>query len=73
MLYFFFLYQSISSSLYTAFDAISSKIDKVISIDPSANAFVFGEFNIHHKDLLLILATYSGGNDRHGELYCNLT
>ena len=70
MLYFFFLYQSISSSLYcTAFDAISSKIDKVISIDPSANAFFFGEFNIRHKDLL----TYSGGNDRPGELYCNLT
>ena len=26
--------------------------------------FVFGDFNIHHKDCL----TYSGGTDRHGEL-----
>ena len=36
----------------------------VLSINPSANAFVFGDFNIHHKDWL----TYSGGIDRHGEL-----
>ena len=57
--YFFFLYQSPSSDLCTVFDSISSNIDEVLSINPSANAFVFGDFNIHHKDWL----TYSGETD----------
>ena len=48
--YFFFLYRSPSSALCTVFDSISSKIDEVLSINPSANDFVFGDFNIHHKD-----------------------
>ena len=52
-----FLYQSPSS--------ISSNIDEILSINPSANAFVFGDFNVHHKDSL----TYSGETDRSGELY----
>ena len=39
--YFFFLYQSPSSSLCTVFDSISSNIDQVLSINPSANMFVF--------------------------------
>ena len=56
----FFLYRSPSSSLCTVFDSISSNIDEVLSINPSANVFVFGDFNIHHKDWL----TYSGGTDR---------
>ena len=46
---------------------ISSNIDEFLSINPSANAFVFGDFNIHHKDWL----NYSGGADRSGELCCN--
>ena len=54
--YFFFLYQSPSSSLCTVFDSISLKIDEVLSINPSANVFVFGDFNVHHQDWL----TYSG-------------
>ena len=62
--YFFFLYQSPSSSLCTVFDSISSNIDEVLLINPSANVFVFGDFNVHHKDWL----TYSGGTDRPGEL-----
>ena len=57
MSYFFFLYQSPSSSLCTVFYSISSNIDEVLSINPSANVFVFGDFNVHHRDLL----TYSGG------------
>ena len=57
--YFFFLYRSPSSSLCTVFDSISSNIDEVLSINPSANVFVFGDFNVHHKDWL----TYSGGTD----------
>ena len=43
MSYFFFLYQSPSSFLCMAFDSISSNIDEVFSINPSANAFVFGD------------------------------
>ena len=46
----------------------SSKIDEVFSISPSAE-FVFGNFNIHHKDWL----TYSGGNDRSDELCYNFS
>ena len=48
--YFFFLYQSPSLSLCMVFDSISSNIDEVLSINPSANVFVFGDFNVHHKD-----------------------
>ena len=67
--YFFFLYQSPSSSLCTVFDSISSNIDEVLLINPSANVFVFGDFNVHHKDWL----TYSGGTDRPGELCYNFS
>ena len=56
-----------SSSLCKVFDATSSNIDDVFSINQSANIFVFGNFNIHHKDWL----TYSGGTDRPGALYYN--
>ena len=31
--------------------------------------FVFGDFNVHHKDWL----TYSGGTDRPGELFYNIS
>ena len=67
--YFFFLYQSPSSSLCMVFDSISSNIDEVLSINPSANAFVFGDFNVHQKDWL----TYSSGTDRPGELCYNFS
>ena len=69
MSYFFFLYRSPSSSLGTVFDSILSNIDQILSINPSANVFVFGDFNVHHKDWL----TYSGGTDRPGELCYKLT
>ena len=48
--YFFFLYRSPSSSLCKVFYSISFNIDEVLSINPSANVFVFGDFNVHHKD-----------------------
>ena len=48
--YFFFLYLSAFSSLCTDFDAISSNIGEVPTLNPFANAFVFGDFNVHHKD-----------------------
>ena len=63
MSYFFFLYRSPSSALCTVFDSISSNIDEVLSINQSANAFVFGDFNVNHKDWL----TYSGGTGQPGE------
>ena len=67
--YFFFLYRLPSSSLCTVFDSISSNVDEVLSINPSANIFVFGDFNVHHKDLL----DYSGGTDQPGELCYNFS
>ena len=51
------------------FDSISSNTDEVLSINPSANVFAFGDFNVHHKDWL----TYSGGTDRSGELCYNFS
>ena len=51
------------------FDSISSNIDEVFLINPSANIFVFGDFNMHHKDWL----TYSVGTDRPGELCYNFS
>ena len=55
--------------LCTVSDSIFSNIDEILSINPSANIFVFGEFNVHHKDWL----TYSGGTDRPGELCYNFS
>ena len=69
MSYFFFLYRSPSSALCTVFDSILSNIDEVLSINPSANVFVFGDFNVHHKDWL----TYSSETDRPGELCYNFS
>ena len=66
--HFFFVYRSPSSSLCTVFDSISSNMDEILSIDPSANAFVLGDFSVHHKDWL----TYSGGTDRPGEFCYDL-
>ena len=65
----FFLCQSPSSSLCTVFDSISSNIDEVFLVNPSAVVFVFGDFKIHHKDW----PTYSGGTDRPGELSYNFS
>ena len=64
--FFFFLCGS-PLSLCKVFDSISSNIDKVLSINPSVNVFVFVDFSIHHKDWL----TYCHGSDRPGELCYN--
>ena len=56
-------------SLCTVFDSISSNTDEVLSINPSANIFVFGDFNVHYKDWL----AYSGGTDQPGELCYNFS
>ena len=67
--YFFFLYRSPFPSLCTDFDSISFNVDEVLWINISANLFVFGDFNVHHKDWL----AYSGGTDRPVELSYNFS
>ena len=62
--YFVFLYQQHYLSFCTIFHVILSNMNKVLSINPSDDVLVFGNFNVHHKDWL----TYSGENDRPGEL-----
>ena len=56
--------ENLLESLCMVFDFISSNIYEVLSINPSANVFVFGDFNVHHKGWL----TYFGGTDRSGDL-----
>ena len=58
---------SITFFIFFCFWSVSSNIDEVLSINSSANMFVFGDFIIHHKDWL----TYLGGTDRPGELCYN--
>ena len=67
--YFFFLYWSLSLLLCLVFDSISSNVDEILFINPSANVFVFGDLNVHHKDWL----TYSGGTERPGKLFYNFS
>ena len=66
---FFFSLSSPSLSVCMVFDAISPNIDEVLLINPSANVFVFEDFNIHQKGWL----TYSGRTDRPGELWYNFS
>ena len=51
---------SITFIVMQIFDSISSNTDEVLSINPSANVFVFEAFNVHLKDWL----TYSHETDR---------
>ena len=53
----------------TVFDSISSNIDEILSINPFANVFVIGDFNVHYKDWL----TNSGRTDRPGESCYNFS
>ena len=47
--HYFFLYWSHSSSLYMVFNSISSNIDEIHLTNPSSNAFVFRDFNVHQR------------------------
>ena len=58
--YFFFLYRS---------PLLITFIDEILSMNPSANLFVFGDCNIHHKAWL----TYSGGTDKCVKLCYNFS
>ena len=49
--YFFFLYRS-PSSPSCSLDAVSTNIDRALSKHPTANVFVFGDFNVHHVEWL---------------------
>ena len=60
---------SLSLCLCTVFYSISPNIDEVLSINPSANVFVFEDFKVHHKDWLI----YSGGTNGPGELCYNFS
>ena len=53
------LLSRLSITFFVFIHSISSTIDEVISTIPSANVFVFGDFNVHHKDWL----TSSGETD----------
>ena len=67
--YFFFLYRTLSWSLYRVFYFISSNIDEDLSINPSTNMFIFGDINFNHKDW----PAYSIGTYRPGELWYNFS
>ena len=80
MSYFFFHYRSPYSSLSTVFDSISSNIDEVFSINPSANVFAFGDFIVNHKDWLISndltqivnFPTWIPDGDSHSPAHLNL-
>ena len=62
-------YPKIVKALGRSSDSISSNIDEVLPINPSANVLVFGDLNIHHKDWL----NYSCRTDWPGEFCYNFS
>ena len=61
-----------SPALLDLFLSSGARICSTMAFPPlgnSANVFVFGDFNVHHKDWL----THSGGTDRPGELCYNFS
>ena len=52
MPYFFVLIEH-HTLLYATFDAVSSTISKVLSVNSYPNLTLFGDLNIHHKDFNL--------------------
>ena len=50
--YLFFLYRSPSSQDCSVLDSVSQSIDSALTSYPSANIFVFGDFNAHHREWL---------------------
>jgi len=51
--YLFFVYRSPSSQSCSVIDSVSNSIDRALMSHPSANIFVFGDFNVHHSDWLV--------------------
>ena len=60
----FFFPLSITFIFMSMFDTVLSNINEVISINISANGFVFGDFNVCHRDWI----TGSGGTDSPGNV-----
>ena len=60
--YLFFLYRSPSPQCCSVIDTVSSSIDNTLLLHPTANIFVFADFNIHHSDWL----KYSNGTNSYG-------
>ena len=58
-----------SSSLCKVFDAVSPDADKLLSFNPSINADVLWDLNVHLADSL----TYSSATDRHYNLSQSIT
>ena len=59
-----FLYQLPPPFLCTGFDAISSRMDEVLSVNPFADVFFFGDCNnLYHKDWLTF-SGWAGRSDR---------
>ena len=53
---------------YAWFLILFHSIDEVLLINPSANVFVFGDFNVYHQGWLTCC-----GTDRPGEFCCNFS
>ena len=66
--YFFSLHQSFFT-LCTVFGAASSTTVMIVLINPSVNPYMFGNFNVCHKNGV----TYSSGTDRLVELCYNFS
>ena len=64
VVFLFFLYWSRSSSLCVVFDAVSSYIDEVLSMELSDNVLSLETFKVPHKDWLI----YSGRIDITGQI-----
>jgi len=61
----FVLYRSPSSQDCTLFDVISDQIDQALSLYPSANIVVVGDFNAHHTEWLGSNVSDSAGVKAH--------
>ena len=61
--YLFFLYRSPKSQDCSVVNSVSTAIDTALTRQPSANIFVFGDFNVHHEEWL---APYSYNTDDSG-------
>ena len=63
--YLFFLYRPPSSDSCSVVEAVSKSIDSALTSHPSANVFVFGDFNVHHEEWLNSRLTSEAGRQVH--------
>ena len=60
--YLYFLYRSPASQNCSVIDSVCTSIDYALSVNPSTDIFVFGDFNAHHSEWL----NYSPSTDAAG-------